>query len=93
MQELKQQRKGSLPYIQVHMQMLGQLESTRNAEEDIVVARKKKKLKKLTKRQVATLRKHRTHHTKKHMQVMVRAMKEGKTFTQAHKLAQRRVGK
>ena len=91
--KLKQQRKGSLPYIQAHMQMLGQLESTRSAEEDIVVARKKKKLKKLTKRQVATLRKHRAHHTKKHMQVMVRAMKEGKTFTQAHRLAQRRVGK
>jgi|TARA_Y100000289_G_scaffold6769_1_gene6076 hypothetical protein len=57
------------------------------------VARKRKKLKKLTKRQKATLRRHRPHHTKKHMTVMVRAMKEGKTFTQAHKLAMRRVGK
>ena len=57
------------------------------------MARKKKKHKKLTKRQIATLRRHRSHHTKKHMQVMVRAMKEGKTFTQAHKLAQRKVGR
>ena len=57
------------------------------------MARKKKKLKKLTKRQIATLRRHRSHHTKKHMQVMVRAMKEGKTFTQAHKLAQRKGGR
>ena len=57
------------------------------------MVRKKKKLKKLTKRQIATLRRHRSHHTKKHMTVMVRAMKEGKTFGQAHKLAMRKVGK
>ena len=57
------------------------------------MARKKKKLKKLTKRQQATLRRHRVHHTKKHMTLMVKLMKEGKTFTQAHKAAKRRAGK
>jgi|TARA_B100000424_G_scaffold270365_1_gene269507 hypothetical protein len=60
---------------------------------DIVVVRKRKKLKKLTKRQQATLRRHRAHHTKKHMTLMVKLMKEGKTFTQAHKAAQRKVGR
>jgi|TARA_B100001778_G_scaffold9771_1_gene7848 hypothetical protein len=57
------------------------------------IAVAKKKLKKLTKRQQATLRRHRAHHTKKHMTLMVKLMKEGKTFTQAHKAAQRKVGR
>ena len=46
-----------------------------------------KKNKKLTPRQLATLKKHSKHHTAKHMKVMVKDMKEGKTFTQAHKLS------
>jgi len=55
------------------------------------VARKKSK--KLTKRQQATLRKHSRHHTKKHMAFMRSQMRKGKTFTASHKTAMRRVGK
>ena len=47
----------------------------------------------LTKRQQDTMKKHSQHHTKKHMTLMVKLMKEGKTFTQAHKAAQRKVGR
>ena len=39
------------------------------------------------------LKKHSKHHTKKHMASMTKAMKKGKTFTQAHKKAMRKVGK
>ncbi len=52
-----------------------------------------KKNKKLTPRQLATLKKHSKHHTAKHMKVLVKDMKEGKTFTQAHKDAMKKVGK
>ena len=71
----------------------GLYESTRNEVEDTVVARKRKPMKKLTKRQQATLRRHASHHTKKHMQYMLNSMKRGATFTQAHKRAQKSVGK
>ena len=47
----------------------------------------------LTKRQKTTLAKHKKHHTKKHMQTMRKAMRKGKSFTQAHKLAMKKVGK
>jgi hypothetical protein len=47
----------------------------------------------LTKKQTTTLEKHSKHHTKKHMASMKKAMKKGKTFTQAHKKAMRKVGK
>jgi hypothetical protein len=43
----------------------------------------------LTKRQQATLKKH----TAKHMTEMRKAMRSGKSFTQAHKIAQKKVGK
>ena len=33
------------------------------------------------------------HHSKKHMTEMKSAMKKGKTFTQAHKVAMKKVGK
>jgi len=45
-----------------------------------------------TKKQTATLKKHSPHHTKKHMDKMKDVMEKGKTFTQAHKKAQRKVG-
>jgi len=48
---------------------------------------------KLTQRQVDKLEKHSAHHSKKHMDLMRRLMREGKTFTTAHKEAQRQVGK
>tara|TARA_R110001583_G_scaffold46412_6_gene145580 strand:+ start:2761 stop:2907 length:147 start_codon:yes stop_codon:yes gene_type:complete len=46
----------------------------------------------LTKRQKQTLAKHKVHHTSKHMAEMKRLMNKGKTFTQAHKLAMKKVG-
>jgi len=57
------------------------------------VARKRTTRKKLTKRQQATLRRHSKHHTKKHMAFMRTQMRKGKTFTQAHRAAQRKVGR
>ena len=47
----------------------------------------------LTKRQQTTMKKHSKHHTKKPMDSMTKAMKNGKTFTKAHKLAMKKVGK
>ena len=46
----------------------------------------------LTKRQQDTMRKHSEHHTSKHMKSMTSMMKKGKTFSQAHKEAQKKVG-
>ena len=48
---------------------------------------------KLTKRQEDTLKRHKVHHTAKHMAFMRREMRKGKSFTQAHKEAMRKVGK
>lgn len=47
----------------------------------------------LNNRQATALKKHSTHHTKKHIQEMVNAMGKGKSFTQSHKDAQKKVGK
>tara|TARA_Y100000816_G_scaffold275518_1_gene243824 strand:+ start:7480 stop:7632 length:153 start_codon:yes stop_codon:yes gene_type:complete len=47
----------------------------------------------LTKRQKATLAKHKKHHTAKHMAFMRTEMKKGSTFTAAHKKAMKKVGK
>ena len=47
----------------------------------------------LTKRQQATLKKQSVHHTKKHMTEMRKLMRAGKTFTQAHRAATKKVGK
>ena len=50
-------------------------------------------LKGLTPRQKKTMRKHRKHHTLKHMKAMATTMKKkGMSFTAAHKMAQRKVG-
>tara|TARA_R100001443_G_scaffold52016_1_gene63780 strand:+ start:217 stop:369 length:153 start_codon:yes stop_codon:yes gene_type:complete len=48
---------------------------------------------KLTKRQEETLKKHSVHHTAKHMTMMRKMMRDGKTFTAAHKAAMKKVGK
>ena len=48
---------------------------------------------KLTKRQEDALKRHKQHHTAKHMAFMRREMRKGKTFTQAHKDAMKKVGK
>ena len=47
----------------------------------------------ITKTQQSTLLKHSKHHTKKHMALMRRLMRQGRSFTQAHKVAQKEVGK
>jgi len=47
----------------------------------------------LTMRQQKTLKKHSVHHSKKHMQMMVDAMKNGASFSASHKMAQKKVGK
>ena len=47
----------------------------------------------LTSRQATTLKKHSVHHTKKHIKMMVDAMKKGKSFGASHKMAQKKVGK
>ena len=48
---------------------------------------------KLTDKQNKMLEKHSAHHSKKHIDMMKRLMREGKTFTTAHKEAQKQVGK
>lgn len=50
-------------------------------------------LRALTARQKQTLKRHSAHHSDKHMSEMRKAMREGKTFGQAHKSAMRKVGK
>jgi len=47
----------------------------------------------LTQRQKDTLKKHSVHHSKKHMDMMKKEMRSGKTFGTAHKKAQKLVGK
>ena len=47
----------------------------------------------LTSRQATTLKKHSVHHTKKHIKMMVDAMKKGASFSASHKMAQKKVGK
>tara|TARA_Y100001973_G_C5180182_1_gene324381 strand:+ start:1482 stop:1637 length:156 start_codon:yes stop_codon:yes gene_type:complete len=49
--------------------------------------------KQLTDRQKATLKRHSKHHTAKHMTEMRKLMRGGKTFTQSHKIAMKKVGK
>jgi len=49
--------------------------------------------KKLTTRQKAAMERHAEHHTKKHMAEMRRLMRAGKTFTEAHKMAMKKVGR
>ena len=47
----------------------------------------------LTDRQKQTLKRHSVHHTAKHMSMMRRLMRNGMSFTQAHKMAMSKVGK
>ena len=51
------------------------------------------KTKQLTQRQKDTLKRHSKHHTAKHMAEMKRLMRRGKTFTESHKIAMKKVGK
>ena len=49
-------------------------------------------MKMLTAKQKALMKKHKVHHTAKHMASMKKSMLAGKTFTQAHKIAKKKVG-
>ena len=48
--------------------------------------------KSLTQRQKDTLKKPSKHHSAKHMAMMRKEMRAGKSFTAAHKMAQKKVG-
>ena len=53
-------------------------------------------MKELTKRQKDTLARHKKHHTNKHMAMMKKAMTRKRnplTFSQAHKMAMKKVGR
>ncbi len=53
----------------------------------------KVKKKTLTQRQKDTLSRHKSHHSKKHMDMMKRKMLQGMTFKAAHNAAMKKVGK
>ena len=48
---------------------------------------------KLNLSQMKKMKAHSVHHTPKHMNLMKKLMREGKTFKQAHTAAQKQVGK
>ena len=48
---------------------------------------------KLNLSQMRTLKKHSEHHSKKHMDMMKKLMREGSSFKAAHSKAQKQVGK
>ena len=50
-------------------------------------------MRKLTKNQEATMKKHSVHHSAKHMRMMKKMMMEGMSFSEAHKMAMKKVGK
>tara|TARA_Y100000592_G_C5439190_1_gene302447 strand:- start:338 stop:511 length:174 start_codon:yes stop_codon:yes gene_type:complete len=47
----------------------------------------------LSNRQKATMKKHSVHHTLAHMKYMVALMRKGQSFTQAHKITMKNIGK
>ena len=47
----------------------------------------------LTKTQKTTLKKHSSHHTKKHMTSMKKNMAKGKSFSKSHSIAMKKVGR
>ena len=80
--------------------MYGSMSSGSHVKKVRVVRRKPKKTmakktmkRKLTKSQTDKLKRHSAHHTKKHMSMMRKMMREGKSFSQAHSTAMRKVGK
>jgi len=46
----------------------------------------------LNKRQMSAMARHSRHHSVKHLRAMVVAMKKGKSFTESHRIAMRKVG-
>ena len=47
----------------------------------------------LTRQQKAVMKRHSVHHTPAHMKYMVILMRKGKSFTEAHKITMKTVGK
>lgn len=47
----------------------------------------------IDKREKKTLKKHKVHHTAKHMKQMKKDMKKGSTFKKAHTKAMKKVGR
>jgi hypothetical protein len=47
----------------------------------------------LSTRQKSTMNKHKEHHSIAHMKYMVGAMRNGKSFSEAHKIAMKKIGK
>mgnify|MGYP003135107074 FL=1 len=47
----------------------------------------------LKKEDQAAMRIHAPHHSKKHLEEMVKDLKSGKSFGESHEIAQRKVGK
>tara|TARA_R100001510_G_scaffold57797_1_gene67985 strand:- start:9679 stop:9903 length:225 start_codon:yes stop_codon:yes gene_type:complete len=74
----------------VRTQTLGHQSGTRVKEEGGAVANKRKGL---TIRQKKTMKRHSEHHSDKHMALMTRLMISGRSFTEAHKAAMKKVGK
>lgn len=57
-----------------------------------------KKIKKLdmdglSKKEQATMKKHSGHHSMEHMKYMIGVMRNGKSFSEAHEIAMKKVGK
>ncbi len=47
----------------------------------------------LTKDQKALMKEHKEHHTKEHLKMMTKLMKEGYCFNQAHSITMKKIGK
>jgi len=47
----------------------------------------------LSSAQKSTMDKHKKHHSLEHMKYMIGAMRNGKSFTEAHKIAINKIGK
>ena len=47
----------------------------------------------LNMRQQNAMKRHAKHHTVKHLRSMVASMKKGKTISQSHKIAMKKIGK
>ena len=47
----------------------------------------------LSSTQKSTMDKHKKHHSLEHMKYMIGAMRNGKSFTEAHKIAMDKIGK
>ena len=47
----------------------------------------------LNKRQQTAMKRHGEHHTAKHLRDMLKRMKKGKSFTEAHRASQKSVGR